>query len=67
MITIILNGKTKQLESGTSLATLLQSENFTGKTFAVAVNKAFVPNSQHTKRIIRENDDIEIVVPTQGG
>ena len=35
--------------------------------YAVAVNMNFVPNTQHSKFALNENDQIEVIAPVTGG
>jgi sulfur carrier protein len=35
--------------------------------YAVAVNLQFVPKSQYTDHILRENDQVEVIAPVTGG
>ena len=35
--------------------------------YAVAVNLQFIPKTQHTIHILKENDQVEVIAPVTGG
>ena len=35
--------------------------------FAVAVNTAFVPSTQHARHLLQDGDSVEIISPVTGG
>lgn len=35
--------------------------------FAVAINKEFVPQADYKSTILRNGDELELVIPMQGG
>lgn len=65
-ITVTINGEKQTLNEAVSIATLLERRGQKAGV-AVAINGEFVPKSQHTSRIVRDGEDIEIVAPMQGG
>jgi sulfur carrier protein len=67
MILITLNGKKLSLEPNTTLkAVLMKIENLLDP-FAVALNRNFVSRDDYSKVLLEEGDEIEIVIPMQGG
>ncbi len=64
---ITVNGEPVELEGSVSLALLLQKRSHAPALVAVAVNREFVPRSEHEARKVREGDAVEILSPQQGG
>jgi thiamine biosynthesis protein ThiS len=56
----------KTLNETVSIAALLERRGQKAGV-AIAVNGEFVPKSQHTSRIVRDGEDIEIVALMEGG
>ncbi len=67
MITIILNGKNKQLERDTSISQLLEILDLGEKRLAVEINQNIVPRSDFSSTILNEQDQVEIVQAIGGG
>ena len=67
MITIKLNGETRQFNSAITIATLIDNLGLTGKRIAFEHNGEIVPRSRFSEQIIDQNDTIEIVVAVGGG
>ena len=67
MITILLNGKNKQIDSNTSIGQLLRNLNFENKRLAVEINQEIIPRSDFSRHILNESDRIEIVQAIGGG
>jgi len=66
MINITLNNKKITSEPNTTLKDLIDEKNFP-KPFAIAINKTFIPQINYHNTILKQNDEIEIVIPMQGG
>lgn len=66
-MTLLINGEKKELEKPCTLTELLQELRYEGKHFAVALNRQFIPRSQYTTTAIKDQDEIEILMPLQGG
>jgi thiamine biosynthesis protein ThiS len=67
MITVRLMNEFIKIQENSSLETVLQQKGF-GKTgYAVIVNNQFIPMSLSMTTILNENDEIEIIIPMQGG
>ena len=64
MISIILNGKDKQIDSNSSIEQLLKSLHLESKRLAVEINQEIVPRSDF---ILKELDKVEIVQAIGGG
>ncbi|NIR28950.1 MAG: sulfur carrier protein ThiS [Gammaproteobacteria bacterium] len=64
---ILLNGETRQLPDGASVAALLERLELTGKRFAVEVNEEVVPRSEYAQVGLHEGDRVEIVRAIGGG
>ncbi|GAA6153009.1 sulfur carrier protein ThiS [Pseudoteredinibacter isoporae] len=70
---IVLNGKAVEIPETANLQAFFESLNNEDaaitlpRQFAVAVNAQFVPRSQYPNIILQEGDDLELLVPMQGG
>ncbi len=64
-----INGEHKQLESGVTVADLMQSLGFeeSARGVAVAVNDTVVPRPGWHKKALAEGDAVEIIRAVQGG
>jgi sulfur carrier protein len=67
MITIVLNGSNKQIDSNTSIAQLLESLDLGEKRIAVEVNQQIIPRSDFANTTLSEQDNVEIVQAIGGG
>ncbi len=67
MINVIVNGQPHQFPQGTSISQLVTTLALTGKRIAVECNGEIVPRSQHESTLLREGDQLEIVVAVGGG
>lgn len=67
MIAITLNGEQREVESGTTLSTLIQGLDMQGKRFAIEVNEELVPRSKHSEHQLLAGDQVEIVHAIGGG
>ncbi len=66
---ILLNSQPTAIPENCDLLTLLEA-TFSAcfSTFcAVAVNRRFVARARYSQTTLRENDQVDIVVPMQGG
>lgn len=64
---IVLNGESRQLAVGQTVAALLDELGYAGKRLAVERNGDIVPKSQHGVTAIQDGDQLEIVVAVGGG
>ena len=63
---IQINGEPRELADGATVAdaiTLLAAQ----PPYAAAVNRQFVPRSQHAAHVLHEGDAVEIIRPVTGG
>lgn len=67
MLTITLNGCERRLDRPRSLNEALEDWGYRGRSFAVAINRSFVPRSQYDETVLTDGDSIEIVAPLSGG
>jgi sulfur carrier protein len=66
-VTAIVNGETRALGDGDTIADLLAALQLGGRRIAVEVNLDIVPAAEYDSRAIREGDRIEIVQFVGGG
>jgi sulfur carrier protein len=64
---ITVNGQSRQVVEGTTIAALLDELNLTGKPLAVEANLELVPRQRHSQRRLAEGDRLEIVTLVGGG
>ena len=67
MLTIQLNGETRQMPVATSIASLLEATGYAERRVAVEINREIVPKSLHRERLLHEGDRVEIVHALGGG
>ena len=67
MISILLNGKDKPIDSNTSIGQLLISLSLENKRLAVEINQEIIPRSDFSRHILKESDKVEIVQAIGGG
>jgi sulfur carrier protein len=64
---ITLNGETRDVPAGTTVAELLGQLEILPKHVAVEVNLELIPRGRHGDRVLRENDRLEVVTLVGGG
>jgi sulfur carrier protein len=64
---ISVNGLPREVESGSTVATLLLSMGLTSKRVAVERNGEIVPKGSHAHTALAAGDTLEIVVAVGGG
>ncbi|HTA65685.1 MAG TPA: sulfur carrier protein ThiS [Xanthomonadaceae bacterium] len=64
---IFLNGEPHLLDDATTVAELLERNDYAGRRLAVEINQAIVPRSAHATHRILDGDRIEIVQAMGGG
>jgi len=67
MITIVLNGEDKSIESSTTIQQLLQSLEIENKRLAVEINQEIISRSHFNNHVLCESDKVEIVQAIGGG
>jgi sulfur carrier protein len=63
---ILVNGKEQQTNAKT-IAELILQLGYEGDYFAVAQNLKFIQRARYAETPVNENDEIEILMPMQGG
>jgi sulfur carrier protein len=66
-VDIVLNGEPRAVRAELSLAALLDELGLAGKRLAVEVNCDIVPRGEHTTRVLRDGDRVEIIHAIGGG
>ena len=67
MITISINGTTRQFTEPVSVATLIEEMGLAGKRIALERNGDIVPRSMFTTQQLADGDRLEVVVAVGGG
>ena len=67
MITVSINGATRQLPDSTSVAALIAEMDLTGKRIALERNGEIVPRSAFATEQLADGDKLEVVVAVGGG
>jgi thiamine biosynthesis protein ThiS len=66
-VTILVNGESRQVADGTTVAQLVADLKLDARPLAVEVNLELVPRSRHTEHQLSEGDRLEIVTLVGGG
>ena len=64
---IVVNGAPRDIDSGLSVAGLLQELKIEPKHVAVEVNLELVPRARHAERMLAAGDRLEVVTLVGGG
>ena len=67
MITVSINGATRQFSGPISVAALIGEMGLTGKRIALERNGEIVPRSTFATQYLADGDRLEIVVAVGGG
>ena len=67
VITVSINGATRQLPDSTSVAALIEEMGLTGKRIALERNGGIVPRSSFATQQLADGDKLEVVVAVGGG
>lgn len=67
MIEIQVNAKTHRCPVDTSVAALLEQLGYHCEQVAVAIDNEFVARADYTRRLLRNAEQIDVLVPVQGG
>ncbi|MDD2721284.1 MAG: sulfur carrier protein ThiS [Gallionella sp.] len=67
MITVHINGESRQLDAPCSIAALIETLGYTGKRIALECNGDIVPRSLYASRMLADDDRLELVVAVGGG
>ena len=66
-VEIFVNGQTRAIEAGLTVAALVESLGLAGKRIAVERNGDIVPKGRHGETVLAAGDRLEIVVAVGGG
>ena len=66
-MTVIINGKTRDLVRQITVAELLKQLELTSRGVAVEVNMQIVPRQRHAEHLLADGDRLEIVSLVGGG
>jgi sulfur carrier protein len=64
---IQLNGQPRQVDSTSTLASLLRDEGLAERRVAIEVNGEIIPRGLHATQMLQEGDRVEIVHALGGG
>lgn len=64
---ITVNGESKELSDGRTVAELVREMGLAGRAVAVEVNQQVVPKRQHAEATLRDGDVVELVTLVGGG
>ncbi len=67
MITVSINGESRQFNQALSVAQFIEELGYTGKRIALERNGEIVPRSQFAQQMIVDGDKLELVVAVGGG
>ena len=67
MLTLKINGESRQFPAPLTVAGLIEQLGYAGKRVAVERNGEIVPKSQHAETALAAADQLEIVVAVGGG
>ena len=67
MISVNINGETRQLSGTLTVAALIEEMGLTGKRVALERNGEIVPRSTFSTQLLSDGDRLEIVVAVGGG
>jgi sulfur carrier protein len=62
-----VNGESREIPAGTTVADLVADLAASGQRFAVEINEELVPRSGHASRALAEGDRVEVVHAIGGG
>ena len=66
-MTLTVNGETREVDAGSTLAQLLEALDVRRDGTAVALNDDVVPRSRHDHIVLNDGDRLEIIVAVAGG
>lgn len=66
-MTIVVNGQSRTVQPGATLASLLVELGLNEKPCAAEVNRRVVPRTEHQGRLLKDGDTIELVTLVGGG
>ncbi len=67
MITIHYKKQKIEIPEGSSIEDFLIAQDIFYQGFAIAINRKFINRSNYKTMYLKENDEIELIMPMQGG
>ncbi len=67
MITVNINGESRQLPDALPVTTLIELLGLTGKRIALEFNGEILPRARYSSQLLSEGDKLEVVVAVGGG
>jgi sulfur carrier protein len=67
VITVSINGVSRQLNDTANVAALIEEMGLTGKRIALERNGGIVPRSLYAKQQLADGDKLEVVIAVGGG
>ncbi len=67
VITLTVNGESRQFQDALNCAGLIETLGLAGKRIALECNGEIVPRGRHAEHALADGDKIEIVVAVGGG
>jgi sulfur carrier protein len=67
MVSLVVNGESRQFDHSISVTGLLQEMELAGRRLAVERNGEIVPRSRFNEEALADGDRLEIVVAVGGG
>ena len=64
---IVVNGEAREIESGTTVARLIEALKMQPRFLAVERNFELVPRARHAECVLADGDQLEIVTLVGGG
>lgn len=64
---ILVNGETRSVPEGLTLAELVHELDLGGRRVAVEVNEVIVPRSRYAEHVLNGGDRVEVVAAIGGG
>ena len=64
---IILNGQTREVPAGSTVADLIHSLEIEPRYVAVERNRELIPRARHSEQQLEDGDELEIVTLVGGG
>jgi sulfur carrier protein len=66
-MTIVVNGETRTVAPGTTVAALIGELGFGDRRVAIECNREVVPRARHATTVLVEGDRLEVVTFVGGG
>ena len=66
-IEVVINGETRTVVQGTTVATLIVELGLGDRRVAVERNREVVPRAEHASTVLAEGDHVELVTFVGGG